>query len=58
MKSWCHPGGEINALGGAVIVQVFLTQVKAGKRVRLPMLFPWVEDVAAISETLMVDVVP
>jgi hypothetical protein len=36
----------MNAFGGAVIVHVLPTQLNAGKRVRLPIVLPWVEDVA------------
>ena len=46
IQSWCHPGGETNALGGAVIVQVFPLQENSGKRVRASMALPWVEEVA------------
>lgn len=46
MKSWCHPGGEIPAFGGAVIVHDVPLHVNAGKSVRAPIAFPCVLDVA------------
>lgn len=46
MNSWCHPGGDTNAFGGAVIVQVLPAHLNAGKSVRLPIVFPCVDDVA------------
>jgi hypothetical protein len=46
MKSWCHPGGETNAFGGAVMVHVVPEQLKAGNMVRAPIAFPWVEETA------------
>jgi len=48
----------MKAFGGAVMVQVVPAHVKAGKRVRPPIAFPWVLDVAAIRETFIVEVVP
>jgi len=58
MKSWCQPGGETPALGGAMMVQVVPTQVNAGKIVLAPIVFPCVLDVAATSDTRMLKVVP
>lgn len=46
MKSWCHPGGLMFALGGAVIVHVFPAQENAGNIVRAPIAFPWVLETA------------
>jgi hypothetical protein len=52
MKSWCHPGGETPALGGAVMVQVAVeaTQVTAGNMVLAPMVLPWVLETAESKE--------
>jgi hypothetical protein len=36
----CQPGGEMNAFGGAVTVQLVETQENAGKMVRPPIKFP------------------
>lgn len=58
MKSRCQPGGDTPALGGAVIVQVVPSQVKAGKIVLAPIVFPCVLDVAATSDTRIVEAVP
>src|SRR6266702_120823 len=58
MYSWCHPGGDTLAFGGAVTVQVLPEHEKAGKMVRPPMVLPCVLDVAATSETLIPDVAP
>jgi hypothetical protein len=57
-KTWYHDGGHVWASGGAVIVQVFPVQVNAGKNVRAPKLFPWVLDVAPISEMLILEIGP
>jgi hypothetical protein len=40
MKSWCQPGGEMFAFGGAVMVQDVPEQLKAGKRVLAPIALP------------------
>ncbi len=45
-NSWCQPGGETFAFGGAVIAQVFDTHMNCGKIVRPPIALPCVEDVA------------
>lgn len=45
----CQPGGETPELGGATMVQVEPLQVKAGKIVRAPMMFPWVLEVATVE---------
>ena len=47
MKSWCQPGGETYALGGAVMVHVVPEHEKAGNMVLPPIVLPWVLDVAA-----------
>jgi hypothetical protein len=49
MKSWCQPGGQTNALGGAVIVHVWPEQEKAGKMVLPPIVLPCVLDVAVLT---------
>lgn len=46
IKSICQPGGEILALGGAVILQIVPTHLKAGMIVLAPIVLPWVLDVA------------
>ena len=48
-NSWCHPGGAMCALGGAVIVHVLPLHANAGNSVRPPMLLPCVLDVAVRS---------
>lgn len=50
INNWCHPGGEIQAFLGAVIVQVVPAHVKAGNKVRLPIVFPCVLDVAIVMK--------
>lgn len=39
-KSWCQPGGETKAFGGAVTVQLVPAQVNSGNRILLPMALP------------------
>jgi len=58
MKSWCQAGGMTLLLGGAVMVQVFPEHEKAGNIILLPIVFPWVLEVAATRETFIVDVEP
>ena len=58
MNSWCHAGGEMKELGGAVMVQVLPLQLKSGNIVLPPIMFPCVLDVAATSETRIVPVLP
>ena len=58
MKSWCHEGGDTKEFGGAVIVQVLPLQLKEGKIVCPPIMFPCVLDVADTSETRIVPVPP
>ena len=50
MKSWNQPGGEVHWSGGAVIVHWLPWQVKAGKIVRWPKLFPWVLEMRPIKD--------
>lgn len=45
----------MNALGGAVIVHEVPAQLKAGKIVRAPIVFPWVLEVPNTSEILRVE---
>lgn len=47
INSMNHPGEQTWEFGGAVIVQVNPSQLKAGKIVREPMLFPCVLETAA-----------
>lgn len=49
-NNMCQPGGETPELGGATMVQVEPLQVKAGKIVRAPMMFPWVLEVATVEK--------
>jgi hypothetical protein len=58
MNSWCHPGGDTRAFGGAVTVQVLPEHENAGKIVRPPIVLPCVLDTAATSDTRMPDVAP
>ena len=59
MNIWNQPGGEMWLFGGAVTVHAFaLEHENSGKSVRAPMALPCVEDVAAMSDTRMVEMSP
>lgn len=46
MKSWCQPGGETFALGGAVMKHTFRIQLNSGNITRPPIALPCVDEVA------------
>jgi hypothetical protein len=50
MKSMNQSGGQMPALGGAVMVQILAMQLNAGKSVLLPIVLPCVLDEAPMIE--------
>jgi hypothetical protein len=44
--------------GGAVMVHIVAEQLNSGKRVRMPILLPCVDETADISENLAPEVLP